>query len=378
MKISYISGSTIPSNKANAVHVMKMCQALSRHKTAEISLYGKRGSWLTTPYSYYGVSKSFKLIRSWLGTLPILSGLFRIFCIFIHAGLIKRPDAYYGRDAAGLLLLSIFKIPSFYEAHQIPQGKVNILLLTLLLKRDSLKGVVVISDGLKQDLQKAFPFYKKPILVAHDGATIPVKKPTKIPQRLWLGRKTALQIGYTGSLHKGKGMELIYDIAHLVPEMDFHVLGGSKKDVQGWVNKRIPANLLMHGSKPHSEISSYLAKFDIVLAPYQANIHIGSGADISRWISPMKLFEYMAAEKPIICSDIPVLHEIIQHGRNGLMASPHDPTIWVDALCDLSKSASHRDALAREGLKDIQDKFSWNIRADHVKDFIEHNKEKKT
>ena len=87
----------------------------------------------------------------------------------------------------------------------------------------------------------------------------------------------------------------------------------------------------------------------------------------------MKLFEYMAARKPIICSDIPALKEIITHGRNGLMASPDDPTAWADALCDLAKSAAFREALGHEGHRDIQNKFSWDIRADNILNFIQKN-----
>ena len=366
MKISYISGSTLPSKKANAVHVMKMCQALSRHKKSTVTLYGKRGSWLKDAYAYYDVKQSFQLVRSWFGTIPFLSGILRIVSVFVHAGFLNKSDAYYGRDAMGLLLLSLFGKPLFYESHQVPQGRLEVFIVSSLLKRPSFKGVVVISKGLEKDFLEHFPFYKGSITVAHDGADIPTKTPNKIPQKTWAGRKDILQVGYVGSLHKGKGMELIYDIAQLVPEIDFHVVGGTQDDQTHWREKGLPKNLHMHGSKPHSEVPAYLAKFDVVLAPYQSQISIGSGADIARWISPMKLFEYMAAQKPIICSDIPVLHEIMQHGRNGLMASPDDPTTWVDALCNLEKSSDYRESLAKEGFKDIQDHYSWNIRADRI------------
>ena len=370
MKISYISGSTIPSGKANAVHVMKMCQALSRHKKASIMLYGKRGPLFKNPFEHYAVKSSFKLIRSYLGKIPILSGSLRILSVLIHAGLLKKPDVYYGRDALGLLLLSTFKTSIFFEAHQVPFGRVSTFVVSNLLKSTYLKGVVVISNGLANDFKEKFPAYEGAILVAHDGADIPSRAPAKIPQKNWDGRRNTLQVGYTGSLHTGRGMDLIVDIAHLIPEMDFHVIGGTKTDQKHWAKKGLPTNLFMHGSKPHSEIPSYLAKFDIVLAPYQQKIQIGTGADISRWISPMKLFEYMAAGKPIICSDLPALQEIISQGRNGLLVKADDPTEWVDCICNLAKSASYREALGQEGLKDIQDHYSWNIRADNILEFI--------
>ncbi len=370
MKIAYISGSTIPSGKANAVHVMKMCQALARHQKSCVTLYGKRGSWFQNPYDHYGVKPSFKLVRSWFGTLSFLSGSLRLLVLFIHAGFIKKPDAYYGRDALGLYFISLFRRPLFYEAHQVPQGKFSRFIVTRLLKSPALKGVVVISKGLKKDFKKEFSFSQHPLLVAHDGADILTKTPMKIPQKLWLGRRNILQVGYTGSLHTGRGLEMIVDVAHLIPEMDFHVIGGTRAQKETWLKKGLPSNLFMHGSKPHADIPSYLAKFDIVLAPYHPKIHIGTGADIAKWISPMKLFEYMASSTPIVCSDLPALREIIEHGRNGLMVKSDDPTAWVDALCTLSKSTDHRTSIGQEGLKDIQNHFSWNIRADNVTQFM--------
>lgn len=353
---------------------MKMCQALARHKKSHVTLYGKRGSWLKNAFLYYGVNDTFKIKRSILGKIPLLSGATRLLFTFFHAGLIKRPNVYYGRDALGLMILCyVFKRPVFFEAHQIPARRYQKWIWNALLKSKKLKGVVVISKALAADFKNDFSFYTKPILVAHDGADIPRQAPQKIPQSKWCGRKGIMQVGYTGSLHQGRGMELIVDVARLVPEMDFHIVGGTNDEVKDWEAKGIPQNLYLHGSKPHSKIAAYLDKFDIVLAPYQPRIHIGAGEDISRWISPMKLFEYMAASKPIICSDIPVLHEIIQKGRNGLMVSSQDPTQWVDALCDLSKSQSYREALGQEGFKDIQDHYSWNIRADHVIEFIKEH-----
>ncbi|MGB1077736.1 MAG: hypothetical protein ACPG05_05455, partial [Bdellovibrionales bacterium] len=212
MKINYISGSLLPSSKANSVHVMKMCQALSRHQKSDVTLYGKSGSFRKNVYAHYSVKPSFAVVRSWFGKLPLLSGALRLITVLSGVFLKQKPDAYYGRDAMGLLLLSFFKIPLFYESHQIPQGKFENFILKKLLRSPYLKGAVVISKALEEDFEKHFSF-KKPLLIAHDGADIPNKTLPKIPQKSWAGRKNILQVGYAGSLHKGKGMELIYDIA---------------------------------------------------------------------------------------------------------------------------------------------------------------------
>ena len=113
---------------------------------------------------------------------------------------------------------------------------------------------------------------------------------------------------------------------------------------------------------------------DIALAPYQRDIRIKTGADISKWISPLKLFEYMSARKAIVCSDIPVLREVITQGRNGYLADPDDINSWVEAITQLAKSTALRNALGLEGERDIQNIYSWDKRAEKILEFIQTQK----
>ena len=47
---------------------------------------------------------------------------------------------------------------------------------------------------------------------------------------------------------------------------------------------------------------------DILIMPYQKNVAIGAkGHDTARWMSPMKMFEYMASGNPIISSNLAAL-----------------------------------------------------------------------
>lgn len=370
MKLSYVSGSIIPSDKANAVHVMKMCQAFARQKDMDVMLLAKRGKEKSDPYKFYDVKDNFRLERSWFGTVPLLSGVFRILVLLAKVGLIPTPQTLYGRDAFGLLFLSLSGLPVFFEAHQVPTSAIQKSIWSGLFKRKNLKGIVVISEGLKQDMIKAFPEYKGKYLIAHDGADIVSRGQKKIPAKDWPARKNAIQIGYAGSLHKGKGMELITKIAPLLPEMDFHVLGGDGKSIEKWKTADIAPNIHFHGHQPHEKMPAYLMAMDIALAPYQNDIRIKTGEDISRWISPLKLFEYMAARRAIVCSDIPVLREIITQGRNGYLADPEDVNAWVEAITQLAKSPALRNAIGLEGEKDILDIYSWNKRAEKILDFI--------
>ena len=49
------------------------------------------------------------------------------------------------------------------------------------------------------------------------------------------------------------------------------------------------------------------------------------GREIGRWMSPLKVFEYMAAGKPILASDIPALREMLRDGDTALLLPPSEP-----------------------------------------------------
>jgi glycosyltransferase involved in cell wall biosynthesis len=130
------------------------------------------------------------------------------------------------------------------------------------------------------------------------------------------------------------------------------------------------SNLHLHGQAPHALIPAYLAQFHFVLAPYQPQISIGSGADISRWISPMKLFEYMASGKSVICSDLPVLREIIEHGKNALLVPADNPSAWVDAITYLQKNPAIAQSLGAAAYGQILQNHTWDKRAAAIMAFI--------
>ena len=65
-----------------------------------------------------------------------------------------------------------------------------------------------------------------------------------------------------------------------------------------------------------------MADCDILIAPYAAQVSHAGGGDIGRWMSPLKLFEYMAAERPVVTADLPVLREVVRDGETALLCPP--------------------------------------------------------
>ena len=76
-----------------------------------------------------------------------------------------------------------------------------------------------------------------------------------------------------------------------------------------------------------------MSSVDLLLMPYQNKVSIGvRGQDTSRWMSPMKMFEYMAAGQAIVASDLPVLREILVHKHNAILTKADDVIEWETAI----------------------------------------------
>lgn len=369
MKIYYFSGATLPSDSAQSVHVMKMCAAFSGEAKANaVTLFAKGGEGISDEqiFRHYGVEPCFSLVLSANPKIPFLTGVLR----FIgHRWALKEsgmPDIAYGRDPIELDLLIPGNVQVVYEAHELPSSFLHANSLKNLAKRKNFK-LVVISNGLKADLMKKFRLNESKILIAPDGADVPKKSP--VPREL-LGRSDVLKVGYTGSLHEGKGMEVMALLAKEAQDFDFHVVGGSSQQVKSWQSRNLSSNLLMHGHVAHGELGSYLSAFDILIAPYRAKAKTKAGRDISRWMSPMKIFEYMAAGKPILASDLPVIREVLKDSENALLVSPDNVKGWLVALERL-KDESLRKSLAERAYNDLSGKYSWQKRAHVVLKFVE-------
>lgn len=107
---------------------------------------------------------------------------------------------------------------------------------------------------------------------------------------------------------------------------------------------------------PHRDVPTWYGGADLVLLPYQPELgHAGS-------LSPMKLFEAMAAGRPIIASDLPPLREILEHEKTALLVAPRDVEAWVRAIDTLRNDRSLAVELAARA-KEVVSRFTWSERA---------------
>jgi glycosyltransferase involved in cell wall biosynthesis len=80
-------------------------------------------------------------------------------------------------------------------------------------------------------------------------------------------------------------------------------------------------------------------------------------------MSPLKVFEYMAAKKPIILSNLPVFNGIFTDGENALLASPESVNSWEMNLKRLRDDRVLSKKIAGNAYALFKQKHTWFARA---------------
>lgn len=349
---------------------MKMTQAFATHE-AQVQLIVPEAESENNgvdPFEYYDVDELFEIVRI---KKPPLSSAGTL--IFYLRALIQASrfdsDLIYSRGVMPAFLANLRGHPSAVELHSTYDGrrfgKLRQVLLNWYMSREKSSHLIAITSSLKGHYENRFT-WGDDILVAHDGAD-PVDNTSE--PRDFDGH--SFHIGYIGSLYPGKGMELISQMAVRFPAGHFHIVGGRSDDIEYWKKQMGNLdNLTFHGHVPQAKLDNYRLAFDVLIAPYQYSVKSGGGDDITDWMSPLKIFEYMAAGKAIVCSDLPVLQEILTDGYNAFLRDPRDVDEWVAALETLRDDSALRTQLGENAQNELFEKYTWEKRAARILEFL--------
>jgi len=409
MKIAVIAPTEIPSRRANSMQVMKMTQAFIRngHDARIVSPVPKKlGDQKIITYgttdglvrnelmTHYGLHLKFQI--EWLPAHQCL----RRYDYSISAIRWARKwsaDVIYTRLPQAAALSSILGIGTILEVHDLPQGTFGKRLFRRFLRGRGSRRLVVITNALANDLITKFDIPKPNILnqqinqensadqafsiIAPDGVDLDRFKDLHSPiqARKTLNRgigqaylkiqipEEKFIVGYTGHLYAGRGIGLILSLAKLLPEMTFLLVGGEPDQISNLselAQMRSIDNIILAGFAPNAILPLYQAACNVLIMPYQRRVEASSGGDISRYLSPMKLFEYMACGRAILSSNLAVLKEILNK-ENSVLLPPDNVEAWCNALKDLEGNPDLRRRLAEQAYIDVK-KFTWEARAQRI------------
>jgi len=149
--------------------------------------------------------------------------------------------------------------------------------------------------------------------------------------------------------------------ARLRPDWSFVLIGYAYDGESEKVHARIRElpNMYFLGAKSYQELPKYLANFDVATIPFVLN-------SITHGCSPVKLFEYMAAGKPIVCTP---MREILKYESIHFAASPADFVREIESAVAGKDDPAGQALLAREAKEN-----TWRSRAEKLKSALQRKR----
>jgi glycosyltransferase involved in cell wall biosynthesis len=367
MRIVCISASQVPSDTANSIQVMKVCQAFTQLGHDVILLVPgmqPKGLQPVALQKHYGLQSLFNI--EWL---PVRNRRFFPWTAVRRA---RRLDAdlLYSWPIQSAALGLLNGMPSMLEMHDLPTGSFGPVWFRLFVSLKGRKRLLPITRALRNTLEKSYSSLPDAqVVIAPDGVDLEryAKLPDPEAARSELGLPKVQTVLCTGHLYEGRGADLFLELAGKFPQVSFVWVGGRPADVETWKTRAIErslSNVTFTGFVPNERIPLYQSAADILLMPYQRSVATSSGGNTAEICSPMKMFEYMAAGRAILSSDLPVLHEVLDDST-AVFSPLDDPGVWEAGLRRLLADSKRRQALGEQAQAAVG-RYSWVARAKRV------------
>ncbi len=358
LEISYIAEFDLPSDRAYAVHVLKMLDNFSYFSNkVELIHFSKRKN-----YNLRNIREDFKLhsknkllIKSLFKRGKKNSSINRLYFGFLSALYLKDKNSMIiTRSLFSSFFLSIFKKYHFLELHNQINGFSKIIFLYFgFLKSKYIQKVIFITKSLEKHYKYKF---SKSIVLPDAAEQKDFLRPKKIKRKI-------KKILYIGSFYKGRGINIILNVAKKLTKYNFELIGNRddiiKKDFKKFKNIKI-TNFIKY-----KFVSKKISQADLLLMPYSPNfVGINSknlSSETSKFMSPLKMFEYLASGVPILSTEIKVLKEILIHKYNCIMIKKYNSHEWIKAIVNFEKNFILRKKISKNGLSTAK-KYSWKNR----------------
>lgn len=374
MRILYLASVRVPSEKASGLAIVRQCSAFAE-LGHEVELLHQRlkNSISEDPFTYYGIVKKFKtkslpVIPFFYRSLRILGFAltrFSTMAVFTWYLWKKRNevDLVYSRDQWLLLLpILFFRSPIIWEAHTK-----HIDIVTRFVLRRVTK-VVVISNGLKEVYEELGG--RIDLLVAPSG--VDVEQFSNVWSRQSELRKklgipiSAKVVGYIGkytTMGESKGVDELVKafvkVAHDVDRVYLLIVGLEEWELQSFEEKcrafGIPREKIGLHPLEQKRFAEYVMSADVVVANYPSTKHYRN------FMSPTKLFAYLAGRRIVIASDLPSVRSMV--GDAVVYVEPGNIESLTVVLTEVLQNMDKYEPLYKN--VDLE-QYSWERRGEKI------------
>lgn len=370
MRIFYVANIRIPTEKAHGVAIVRSCESFGKSGVETTLIVPRRRTpFEKDVFETYCVDPVFGV--TYLPTLDLISEnanrlifwvqtvTFQI-SLFFYLLFNSRDTILYTRDP-GFMLLSLLGYRVVFECHLIPKNRTVFFALVRKAHR-----VIVISEALKKAFVEA-GFESRSVLVAPSGVDLEVfdidvsqekaREILDLPQKQYIGVYT----GNFTTMGKDKGISDILKSLTSCPEVLFVAAGGSDKDRARYEREAmelgVGGRVILRGSTTQKNLALYQKAADVLLMPFPDTPHYRNH------MSPVKMFEYMAARRLIIATGLPTIREVLDE-ESAYIVPPGDTAALAAALHSIGNSNTNN--LADTAYDRVKSNYSWRTRTERI------------
>lgn len=220
---------------------------------------------------------------------------------------------------------------------------------------------ITLTHSLKEWLLKCYKLPEHRITVVPNGAdtgqfspnTEDKKKAEKLREKLGMPGKIVM---YAGAMDHINGLD---DLAGIIPQIikerpttSFVFIGnGPEQQKLLSLSEAYPRNVRCLRQVPYSEMSVYYQMCDVFIIPRPSTIS-------AETLTPLKLLEVMAVEKPVLGSNVGGIAEVIRHGENGYLFRKGDLTSLKDTLLEVLDIDNIK--VGKNARKTVARNYTWD------------------
>ena len=175
---------------------------------------------------------------------------------------------------------------------------------------------------------------------------------------------------YIGNFYPLGGLDFVVQAMQFVPDARLTVVGGGGDEdpdtqrIRALIERcQVADRVRLAGFVEPNRLHEAYAAADMLIMP------LANFVRCKYWMSPLKLFEYLNARRPIIASDHPVVREILQHEDNALLVKSEDVKGIAAAIRRLVSDPGLALALAESSYRDSR-KYTMDNKARQILDFL--------
>ncbi len=356
-KIAVISSGHIPSNWAHSINTVEAANGFYK-ANQDVELFSplrwneaKLLRKIKSIHKYYGIphSISVNLIRD--TTFHYYQEIFPLNRFFELNARFFTPRTDSHHDIENKIAKMVFKnnfslaycrcyrapihcinygIDTIIETHSGNIKNPDLIRLFSLAKNKHFIGIITISEILKERYVEA-GVPKEKIIILNGGVDIRkfhFRDPSYARRKMGIS-STSKIVTYSGSLSPDRGIFYLINAAKNLKDIQFLFIGGNGNQIRFWKKRCAEnkiSNVLFMGYVEHYRVPLLLAASDILILPYTSDL------ETYQWMSPIKLFEYIAAGKPIIASDLSSLTKLLHNNLNSLVIPEKNSRAIEDAI----------------------------------------------